>query len=155
MQEMWVWSPGWEDALEKEMATCSSILAWEIPWIEEPCGSDTTEWLNNNNSHNDPTHPVVYKIQKDRVTSKDLTCCEMKEWDWVPGWPMLSGPAITEDLQHLPLLTQDEEWKGKERDHSPPRHCLWVLVGHLIVRIILISTRGLQSHCLRNDVAWK
>ena len=68
---------------------------------------------------------------------------------------MLSGPVITEDLQHLPLLTQDEECKGKERDHSPPGHCLWMLVGHLIVRIILISMRGLQSHCLRNDVAWK
>jgi len=29
-------SLGWEDPLEKEMATCSSILAWEIPWTEEP-----------------------------------------------------------------------------------------------------------------------
>ena len=28
--------PGWEDALESEMATHSSILAWRIPWIEEP-----------------------------------------------------------------------------------------------------------------------
>ena len=35
-QEMWVWSPGQEDYLEKEMATYSSILAWEIPWTEEP-----------------------------------------------------------------------------------------------------------------------
>ena len=32
MQEMWVQSLGWEDPLEKEMATHSSILAWEIPW---------------------------------------------------------------------------------------------------------------------------
>ena len=30
--------PGWEDALEKGMATHSSILAWEIPWTEEPSG---------------------------------------------------------------------------------------------------------------------
>ena len=29
---------GWEDPLEKEMATHSSILAWEIPWMEEPGG---------------------------------------------------------------------------------------------------------------------
>ena len=29
--------PGWEDPLEKEMATHSSILAWRIPWMEEPC----------------------------------------------------------------------------------------------------------------------
>ena len=33
---MWVQSLGWEDALEEEMATHSSILAWRIPWIEEP-----------------------------------------------------------------------------------------------------------------------
>ena len=36
MQEMWVRSLGWEDPLEKEMATQSSMLAWEIPWTEEP-----------------------------------------------------------------------------------------------------------------------
>ena len=32
MQETWVQSPGWEDPLEKGMATHSSILAWRIPW---------------------------------------------------------------------------------------------------------------------------
>ena len=32
MQETWVLSPGWEDPLEKGMATRSSILAWRIPW---------------------------------------------------------------------------------------------------------------------------
>ena len=37
-QEMRVWSLGWEDPLEEEMATHSSILAWEIPWTEEPGG---------------------------------------------------------------------------------------------------------------------
>ena len=35
-KETWVQSLGWENPLEKEMATCSSILVWEIPWIEEP-----------------------------------------------------------------------------------------------------------------------
>ena len=38
MQETWVRSLGWEDPLEKEMATRSSILAWRIPWMEEPGG---------------------------------------------------------------------------------------------------------------------
>jgi len=38
MQEMRVLSLGWEDPLEKEMAIHSSILAWEIPWREEPSG---------------------------------------------------------------------------------------------------------------------
>ena len=36
MQETWVPSLGWEDPLEKEMATHSSTLAWKIPWMEEP-----------------------------------------------------------------------------------------------------------------------
>ena len=36
MWETWVWSLGWEDVLEKEMATHSAILAWKIPWTEEP-----------------------------------------------------------------------------------------------------------------------
>ena len=36
MQEARVRSLGWEDLLEKEMATHSSIFAWEIPWTEEP-----------------------------------------------------------------------------------------------------------------------
>ena len=35
-EETWVQSLGQEDSLEKEMATHSSILAWEIPWTEEP-----------------------------------------------------------------------------------------------------------------------
>ena len=37
-QEMQIRSLQWEDPLEKEMATHSSILAWEIPWTEEPGG---------------------------------------------------------------------------------------------------------------------
>ena len=36
MRETWVQSLGWEDLLEKEMATLSSILVWKIPWMEEP-----------------------------------------------------------------------------------------------------------------------
>ena len=38
MQETWVPSLGWGDPLEKEMATHSRILAWKIPWTEEPDG---------------------------------------------------------------------------------------------------------------------
>ena len=42
MQETWVLSLGQEDPLEKEMATHSSILAWRIPWTEEPGGLQST-----------------------------------------------------------------------------------------------------------------
>ena len=52
MWEIWVPSLGWENPLEKEMATLSSILGWRTPWMEGPAGlhgpwghkdSDTTE----------------------------------------------------------------------------------------------------------------
>ena len=52
MQETQVWSLGQEDPLEEEMPTHSSILAWRIPWTEQPGGlqsmqSDMTERLNH------------------------------------------------------------------------------------------------------------
>ena len=58
MQERHIWSLSQEDPLEKEMATHFSILAWEIPWTQEPGGlqsmwsqeSDTTERLHNSNN---------------------------------------------------------------------------------------------------------
>ena len=42
MQDMWVQSLGWDNPVEKKMATLSSILAWEIPWTEEPGGLQST-----------------------------------------------------------------------------------------------------------------
>ena len=56
---MWVPSLGWEDPLQKEMANRSSILAWRIPWTEEPGGlyspwgckeSDMTEHKSSSTS---------------------------------------------------------------------------------------------------------
>ena len=54
MRKTWVQSLGWEDPLENETATHSSILAWRIPWTKEHAGnspgrgkeSDTTEQLS-------------------------------------------------------------------------------------------------------------
>ena len=59
MRETWVRSLGWEDSLEKEMPTHSSIPAWEIPWTEDPGSyspwghkeSDTTEYMTPLLSH--------------------------------------------------------------------------------------------------------
>ena len=54
MRETWVQSLGWEDPLEKAMATHSSILAWKIPWIKEP------GWLQSMGSQ---------RVRQDWVTS--------------------------------------------------------------------------------------
>ena len=66
MRETWVQSLGQEDLLEKEVAAHSSILAWRIPWTEEPGGlqpmglqeSDTTEQLDRQ------TDIQRYRLQK-------------------------------------------------------------------------------------------
>ena len=69
MQETGVQSLGWEDPLEKEMATHSSILAWRIPWTEEHAGLqsmdrkelDMTEQLTNTQAH---THIHTHSFVK-------------------------------------------------------------------------------------------
>ena len=65
---MWVWSLGWEDPLGKSMATFSSILAWWIPWTEDPGGLQSLElqrvwhdWSNLSRTHALPIIlPVLY-----------------------------------------------------------------------------------------------
>ena len=64
MQETWVQSLSWEDVLQKEMATHSSILAWKIPWTRSLVGyspwgrkeSDMTEQLHSNYVYFDQKH---------------------------------------------------------------------------------------------------
>ena len=48
-QEMQVWSLGWEDPLEEDMATHSSILVWKIPGTEEP-GQLQSMWLQKSDT---------------------------------------------------------------------------------------------------------
>ena len=75
MQETWVQPLGWEDPLEKEMATHSNILAWRIPWTEEPgwlqsMGSQTVghDWAT---SHANPQgcllSPCLFNFYADYI----------------------------------------------------------------------------------------
>ena len=61
MQEMWVWSLGWEDPLKKKKATCPSIFAWEIPWTEEPGGLGVTRVGHSLVSK--PPPPIIVQIK--------------------------------------------------------------------------------------------
>ncbi|KAM7236926.1 hypothetical protein CapIbe_011170 [Capra ibex] len=56
IQKTWVRSLGWEDPLEKEMATDSSTLAWKIPWMEEPDGDEE-------DSRRNFTFPSLFKLE--------------------------------------------------------------------------------------------
>ena len=59
MQETWVRSPGQEDPLEKGMATHSSILAWRIPWTEEPGGLQSIGSQRIGHDRSDLTHSTA------------------------------------------------------------------------------------------------
>ena len=59
MQNTWVRSLGWEDPLEKEMATHSSILAWEIPWMEDPGGLQSMVGAKSRTQLSDFTFPFL------------------------------------------------------------------------------------------------
>ena len=79
MPDTWVQSLGGEDALEKEMATCSSILAWRIPWTEEPGGahpcrkeSDTTEQLTTVNIIVSTCSPWINQVHRLQHTGGQL-----------------------------------------------------------------------------------
>ena len=62
-QEIWVQFLGWEDLLEKGMATVSSIRAWRIPWTKELVSSSprSRKELDTTHTHTH-THTTVYKI---------------------------------------------------------------------------------------------
>ena len=65
MKEMWVQSLGWEDPMEQEMATHSSILVWEIPWTEEPGGRPSmgSQRVGHSQVHtHTPTHSVSLSL---------------------------------------------------------------------------------------------
>ena len=89
MQETWIWSLVWEDPLEKEMVTHSSILAWEIPRTEEPAGlqsmglqkSDKTYQLNNNNNKNKGTAYLFMALELKSYVLAHSRCSIKKFFD--------------------------------------------------------------------------
>ena len=101
-QETWVWLLGWEDPLEEEITTDSNILAWRIPWTEEPGGLQSTglqrvrhEWSDlarsrmDGNSKGCMLHDVGLECtcnlwscswEGDSISQKGLAWLLMKEW---------------------------------------------------------------------------
>ena len=76
MQETWVWSLGWEDPLEKEMATHSGILAWRIPWTEKPGGLRSMGLKRAGHDWG-----LECKSRKSRDT-----CSNRQVWPWWKKW---------------------------------------------------------------------
>ena len=70
---MWVRSLGWEDSLEEEMATHSSILAWKIPWTEKPGELQSMGWQRN--GHDWATQYKTWHHKTPRKEHRHNTLC--------------------------------------------------------------------------------
>ena len=89
-QEMWVQFLGWEDPLEEEMATHSSILAWIIPWTEEPGGPQSMwsqtvghNWLN---THSTSLHDSdAFVLANHPYSTKWYNSLLESDWSLVDG----------------------------------------------------------------------
>ena len=81
---------GWEDPLEKEIATHSSILAWRIPWTEEPGGLQSTR-SQRIGHHRVTTLTLTHRV-KDIFVQTMLQVLE--SWDSLPEWAKPSSKAL-------------------------------------------------------------
>ena len=99
-QEMRVRSLGWEDPLEKEKGTCSSILAWKIPWTERLCGLQS-----------------MRSLRHDWVTDHAHTAFNWKDGGRkpLPGLPSAIPQRLFYTLTSLPPST----WAPEKRTHTP------------------------------------
>ena len=112
MQETWVSSMGQEDPLEKEMATCSGILAWRNPWTEKPDGLQSMgsqrvrhDWATNTHTH---THTHTHRSKQSHVYY-DCNC--LLVWkDMCLPWCEVLEQEMNASLCHvlpcLPLLNK-------------------------------------------------
>ena len=83
VQETWVQSPGGEDTLEKAMASHSRILAWRIPWTEEPGGLQSmgaaeswTQLSESTATTVDRVVVIVLAKEKERAMVNARTCSQ-------------------------------------------------------------------------------
>ena len=91
VQETWVWPLGWEDTLEKAMATHSSILAERLPWTEEAGGLQTLglqrvghDWVTNTFSF----HSLGEGAEQGEISiQRDDPIVPYKDVDWVSWSP--------------------------------------------------------------------
>ena len=129
MRETWVQSLGWEDLLEKEMATHSSILAWKIPWMEElgrlqSTGSQRVRtWLS------DFTF-TFSKAWKWKVKEKLLSCVRLLATPWTVVYQVPPGSSSVHGIFQARTL----EWVAVSfsRRSSQPRD--WTQVSYIVDR---------------------
>ena len=142
LQELWVWSLGREDPLNKEMATHSSILAWRSPWIED-LGRLQSMGLQRVR-HDLATNTINYKIAALVFLQLQIYC---KSWSL-----SLKAPHLQGDLFLEPFLEVLFNWMLYFPEDLFPCMSLWPEIGHMslwcwrrLLRVPWTARRSNQS----------
>ena len=105
VRETWVWFLGRENPLEKEMATHSSILAWRIPWMEEPGGLQSMASLRV--GHDWATSLSLSCIGQGNGNPLQCSCLENPR-DRGAWWAAVYG--VTQSRTQLKWLSSSSRW---------------------------------------------
>ena len=142
--ETQVWSLGWEDHLEKGMATHSSILGWRIPWTEEPGGlpgcreSDTTRGTFTSVTH--------WNLSSSLFVSSRLWL-PLSSWEGLvcAGWLSMTAPFPTAVLHHQILSRWSSlsmcTFRATNLKWFPPLNSVWI--SHILNLKFLRNHKGL------------
>ena len=136
MQETLVQSLGWEDPLEKEMTIYSSILAWEIPWTEEPGGLQSMgsqrvvhEWVTKHHYHHLKlsfvfllTCSCPYKLPIDSMPFLPQGLAPLRLV------PLIRYPLISYPTQLVVCLHSLQLTDANFKDHCPLFPTLWAIL---------------------------
>ena len=167
MWETWVRSLGWEDPLEKEMATHSSTLAWKIPWMEEPGrlqsmgsqrvgGHDWATSLSLFLISAETEAPVLWPLDVNSwLTGKDPDAA--KDWgqeekgrteDEMVGWHHRLNRHESEqtpgDSEGQGSLASCSLWGSKESDTAEQLNWTeWIILGFFWLHWVFFAARGL------------
>ena len=153
MWEMWVWSLGQEDPLEKEMASHSNILAWRISWTEKPGGLQATGSQRVRHDWSDLVGMYVCIW---------VLCVCVLNYTWVLGFDIkcvilwiMRAPMVVQTLKNLPIMwetwVQSLSWEDSPGEgNGYPLHYsglensmdrgAWQAMGHKSLKNTILNT---------------
>ena len=153
MWEMWVWSLGQEDPLEKEMASQSNILAWRISWTEKPGGLQATGSQRVRHDWSDLVGMYVCIW---------VLCVCVLNYTWVLGFDIkcvilwiMRAPMVVQTLKNLPIMwetwVQSLSWEDSPGEgNGYPLHYsglensmdrgAWQAMGHKSLKNTILNT---------------
>ena len=173
MKETWVWYLGWEDPLEEGMATHPSILAWRIPWTEEPGGLQSMGLQRVRHNWSDLARGnLIYsgKLLRSGLEFKIWRVREMPSWQFWGGeqtnhflncyrgeW-LLGPQSMTARNYILPTTRMCLKENLKVAQQCDCTYCHWTVLVNMVKRVLcyVIFTTIKKYYLIKTTISfWK